>query len=296
MRNSLIVIARLLAGSVGALCLCGPALSGEKVIGNPEWVFEDDFEGGKASFWGGGTNVVFGGACTSDASKSSKTIVFTYNPQNDPLVADSWAEQRFAIPIKAQQLEISYRVFVPSNYLHAPKNHKGIVLWSGEYGKVNANVAVSSENWPVEGKGAKPSVYIGYDGVNYGHSTVPNGPLMFVDGYGAWQRVHIYLELAKEPGDHGVFEVHRNGEFVVGTSYPDIAQQYGMPPTSEQIGYATRGNFIDQGYVLGWANGGFRQTTVMCVDDFSIKANATIQAVVEQGDTSPPKPPHLTVD
>jgi hypothetical protein len=118
---------------------------------------------------------------------------------------------------------------------------------------------------------------------------------MFVNGYGRWQQMHIFLELAKDTTDTGVFQIHRDGIYIVGSDHPDIKPVYGMPPTNEHIKYSSRGNFIDQGYLLGWANGGFRTTTVFCVDDFSIKANATIKPTTNVELVSPPAPPALEV-
>jgi endonuclease YncB( thermonuclease family) len=51
------------------------------------------------------------------------------------------------------------------------------MFWSGEYGKTIANISVSCENWPSD-DGGKPSVYIGVDGINYGHSMVTVGDVL----------------------------------------------------------------------------------------------------------------------
>ncbi|TXD36692.1 hypothetical protein FRC98_12755 [Lujinxingia vulgaris] len=172
------------------------------------------------------------------------------------------------------QLEISFKLFVSANYAHTSGNHKNFVLWSGDYGKVNANISVSSESWPAEG-GASPSVYIGVDGANYGHA-MKEGimPLLLEDGLGDWIDIHIFLDLAREEGDFGFFEIFKDGQRITGNLDEDVVS-YADVPLHEQISFAERGNFIDQGYLLGWANGGFAEDTTFCVADFRIRANST---------------------
>lgn len=257
----------------------------QKSIVEPEWQFSDDFETLKTEFWGHTAWAKRGEVCPGDSSKG-KSIVFTYKPDT-PEAGNSWAEQRFEFPIKATQIEISYDLFIPSNYYRAPKNHKNIVFWSGEYGMVQANIGVSSESWPEEA-GGRPSIYVGVDGKNYGHSNIKGGDVLMPNHQGAWQRVQVYLELATQPGDYGRFEIYRNQHVVVSSNHPNIEPSWGQVPTSEQIVYSTRGNYIDQGYLLGWANGGFSEDTVFCIDNFEVKARTTVGDVL--GESAPSKP------
>ena len=270
-KSSPVVILLALSFGIGT----NPASAGQQTIANPEWSFQDDFEGTEDTvFWGSEAYTTYGANCSGDSSASGKSLLLTYQ-NNVPEFGNSWAEKRFNIPVNAQQLEISYDLFVPANYQRAPKNHKNIVLWSGNYGKSAANISISSVNWPAP-DGGSPSVYIGVDGRNYAHSTISSQPLMLENAQGSWQRVHIYVELAEREGDFGVFEIHRNGELLTGTSHPNINPSWGQPPVDEHIEYSSRGNFIDQGYLMGWANGGFSETTVFCIDDFTINANTRI--------------------
>ncbi|EAW30009.1 hypothetical protein GP2143_01150 [marine gamma proteobacterium HTCC2143] len=265
----------------------GCVSAAEKTIESPDWSFQDDFEGSQdTNFWGSQTSTTHGISCSSDPRASGNSLLLTYIP-GVPDSSNGWAEKRFHIPVKAQQFEISYRQFVPANYQRAPGNHKNFVLWSGPYGKSASNISISSENWPTS-DGATPSVYIGVDGNNYAHSRISDEPLMLENAQGNWQNVHIYVELAEREGDFGVFEIHRNGEFLTGTSHPDIKPAWQQPPVDEHIEYSSRGNYIDQGYLMGWANGGFAETTIFCIDDFIIKANTTIRSI---GANVPPMPP-----
>ncbi len=259
------------------LFVSAPAAEGQLRIVDAEWSLSDDFESSKdEKFWARGVSVVHG--AESEHGKS-KVLQFTYE-KDKPEAGHGWSEQRFAIPIKAQQLEISYKLYVPANYKNSGKNHKSFVLWSGTYGKSRANVSVSSENWGVAG-GATPSIYIGVNKKNYGHTRVKGNPLMLKDGKAEWIDVHIYLELAKKPGAFGRFEIHRNGTLITGNHHTQLADDKAKswrPKAAEQIVYSTLGNFIDQGYLLGWMNGGVSEKTVFLIDDFQIKANSKVGA------------------
>jgi hypothetical protein len=219
----------------------------------------------------------YGVPCESDPTHDGDVLYFRYMDRETFGSNHSWSEQRFRLPINARQLEISYDLFVPANYMHSSGNQKSIVVWSGNYGTSNANISIKTENWPVD-HGATPSVHIGVDGTDYGHNMLSSDSRMLADGYGKWQRVHFYVELAESEGNFGRFALHKDGWFITGTHHPDVAAGYTSTPPSELISYSTRGNFIDQGYLLGWANGGFSEKTYFCIDNFSIKANSVIGA------------------
>lgn len=251
-------------------------VNAETKLSDPDWEFQDNFERKslleESTFWGNSTSTSYGESCPGDSSDGSNSLVFHYSP-DEPEPGHSWSEKRFHLPIDAVQVEMSYRLYIPSNYKHAPANHKSFVLWSGTYGKANANISVSSENWPTE-NGASPSVYIGVDGVNFGHSMKKDRPIMFEDNLGSWIDVHVFLELAETEDDFGRLEIFKDGEYITGNMNTQV-ESYAKTPLQEQLRYSKSGNFIDQGYLLGWANGGFKTETDFCIDNFSIRANST---------------------
>lgn len=260
-----------------ALLVLSPSAMCEISIENPEWYIQDDFEGSEDSkFWDAGHDAVHGASCSSDPNQRGKVLKFTYK-KGVPEPNEGWSEKRFWLPMKARQIEMSYRLFVPGNYVHAPKNHKNFVFWSGKYGGLNANMSIASESWPASG-GAKPSLNISEDGHNYGHSDLSGGRNMYDDRQGSWVNMHVYIELAEKEGDIGLVEIHRNGVLVAGTKDPRMKIAYtGAPPVNQQMKFSSRGNFLERGYLLGWVNGGFQETTVFCVDDFTMKANSNIR-------------------
>lgn len=252
------------------------AAHGQTRLVDPAWVFADDFEGSRdASFWlGSGISLDYGVADTT--GPDNKVMAMKYLPNSEG-EGDSWSEYDFRLGVEAVQVEMSFKMYVPPDYEHIERNHKVFALWSGPYGKSNANIAVSSEAWGRSG-GATPSVYVGVDGNNFGHARHADDPLIWVDNEGKWIDIHIYLELAEVEGGFGKLEIFKNGELLTGTHHPRLTKPHtGAPDAPDIIAYATKGNFIDQGTLLGWANGdpdgGFQGETVFLIDDFKIRAN-----------------------
>jgi len=267
--------------------LLSPAALSQKRIVSSQYTFFDDFETIQNEFWGEGVYSVRSQACPW-SEVHGKSLVITYPPatEDNP---HSWAEQRFSMPFDARQIEIEYDLFVPGNYYRAARNHKNIVFWSGAYGKVNANISVSSESWPVD-RGTTPSIYIGSDGVNYGHSMISDKSELYMENYaGAWQHMNVYLELAVNDQDYGVFEIYRDGHVVTATGHPKIEPNYNNPPTSEQIRFAHRGNYISEGYLMGWANGGFKEKTIFCIDNFSVKVRSDVGNYLDKSPVIAPR-------
>lgn len=250
-------------------------------IQSPSWSFTDTFEGSvNNSFWiGEGVWVNYG---VSDPTNSSnKVMAMRYIPNSEGQ-GDSWSEYDFKLPINAVQVEIQFDMYVPRNYRHVENNHKVFALWSGTYGKINANVSISSEAWG-GGSGASPSVYVGVDGKNFGHSMLSTRPNIWNDGEGKWIKMHIYVELADGPNDYGRMELSKNGSLMTSTHSSGLLRPYSDAPDGPNlIPYSYRGNYIDQGTLMGWANGavdgGFREETVFLIDNFQIKARSSLSA------------------
>lgn len=280
----------LSAVAVACVIWVSPVIGQTKIV-EPDWVFEDDFEGGEdGSVWGSSTRISYGVACSSDSNYSSKVLQFNY--QGDP--DNSFSEKRFAFPASTQ-VEISYRFFVPANYTHkAPGgNNKLFALWSGSYGVAASNISILSEyNRSSTGQaGSHPDLYIGEDGNNYGHTSYfdQSGDRIFLENDGAWHNMHIYVELAEQEGAYGKAEIWLDNRLILSNEWPlDVQYDAKGVPSSQQIAYSTRGNFLDQGYIFGWANSGFDEETVFCVDDFVLKTRDSLGL---SSQTSPSMPP-----
>jgi hypothetical protein len=244
---------------------------------SPEWEFSDDFEGTEdKSFWGNPTYAYYGEVCPGN-DKFGKSLVFTY--LKDTPASASWSEKRFKIPLNAVQLEFSYDLYTPSNFVRPNRNHKNFYIWSGKYGLFNSNTAVASENWPIDG-GSTPSIYLGVDGNNFGHTMSTKEPLMLKNHAGTWNRIHVFIELAKKEGAYGRVEISKDNNYLNGNKHP-FATSDSSVELSKHFEYSSRGNYLDQGYLMGWSNESYLEETDFCIDNFTMKGNSTFKATTD---------------
>ena len=176
---------------------------------------------------------------------SNKVMAMRYVPNSEG-AGDSWSEYDFKLGIDAAQVELGWKMYVPGNYTHIERNHKVFALWSGTYGKANANVSVSSEAWGRSSGGATPSVYVGVDGNNYGHALRSQEPFIWSDRYGTgkWIDIHVVLELARSEGSYGKMEIFLDGQLITGTHHADLVKPYtAAPDIGKLIPFSSRGKF-----------------------------------------------------
>ncbi|VAW35473.1 hypothetical protein MNBD_GAMMA01-559, partial [hydrothermal vent metagenome] len=258
---------------------------------DPEWEFFDDFEGARDNtFWvGNGIGANYG---VDRPDATSRVLEMVYIPNSEGS-GDSWSEYDFNLvsngtSMQAVQVEVSFKMFTPADYVPIEDNHKFFYLFSGNYGNSVANIVVNSEAWG-NGSVALPSINPGIDQINYGHSWNMDQMPVFETGNGEWSTYQIFLELATDATDYGFYEIYKDGILLTATYAPNLNDWgwtgVGNPNFNgnELIKYATSvinngGNFIDQGTLLGWANGdpngGFLVDTKFLIDDFRIRANS----------------------
>lgn len=253
-------------------------------LSTPEWSFYDNFEGTRdLNFWKGNGVYVSYGVDDPTRPGQNKVMAMTYIPNSEGN-NDSWSEYDFNIGINAVQIEMGWKMHIPYNYERIDGNHKLYCLWSGNYGKSASNVSVSSEVWP-RPTGGSASIYIGEDGHNYGHMMNSAYPIFWHNAHGnsKWIDVKVIVELAQQEGDYGKVELYLDNQFYSGTHHPNIIKAYsGAPTPSQALPYSSRGNYLDQGTLLGWANGriiGFQQNTEFLIDDFYINANQNFGSI-----------------
>lgn len=245
-------------------------------ITKPDYEFTDNFDnsiGASNPFWVEFVSATYNADPDSNMIHGSKVLKFKYTRSfvgEDRY--DAWSEARFRLPLRAVALEISFDIYVPPNYIHSPMNHKSLVTWSGKYGKSNANISISSESWGgYNADGATPSVYIGRDGINQSHSWGTTKRNIWYDNFGGWQHMRYYFELATDINDTGLFRIYRNDTLIV-SSDDCVDGDYNDP----NVQYSSlRGNYIDQGYLMGWQNYAQVDTCTFYIDNLTVKACST---------------------
>ena len=234
-------------------------------------IFADGFESGDRSTSTNGFRWTTSSAnvrvMDSIAYRGKKSLCFLYHGK--PAGEDSTAEQRFNLGGGYSELWIQYFVRLPANYFHradSPSNNKFFYLWSRDY-KDEGN-EVSWHLWSAGDSGNSLLSYVTFD--EYGHH--PNArdgyakPL-FVDrnsDLNRWFEVVLHWKRQSAPDSaDGVVQVWKrsaDGTLQNLISETNLSRTWGR--------YASD-NFVDQGYVFGWANAGFSEDTDICIDDIS---------------------------
>ncbi len=207
------------------LCFGIASALAQTTLVNPEWEFFDDFEGAiDNTFWSG-----LGGASLNGVKPNygvnrpdatSKVLEMIYVPNSEG-GGDSWSEYDFFLGIDAVQVEVSFKMFTPADYMPVENNHKFFYLHSGNYGNSAANIVVNAAAWG-NGSVALPSINPGIDQVNYGHSwNMDQVPIMEA-GSGEWSTYQIFLELATDSMDYGFYEIYKDGTLLIATYVPNL--------------------------------------------------------------------------
>lgn len=246
-----------------------------------DFTYTNDFEAGTLSGTGTSSFSWWYGNSTSvsqeRAYSGSHSLRFFYEGGADG--KDSFAEQRFRYA-DTDELRISYKLFVPTNFYHRRQsgsaNNKFMFLWSGDYGTVASNQSFGFEYWPTSDGNSVLSHHLGPDNEDWGHKRPTSNYILSTADRGKWIDFEVYVKLASAEGvADGIIEVKKNG------------QRYFR--VENLANYASQGNFLNQGYLLGWSNSGFDQNTVFYLDDLKIVGGSS------ESTASPPEAPELNV-
>ena len=233
-----------------------PPLPGGDVL------FVDTFVDGKKSGYqnGVGWGMVQIGAngsrdsafVASDASTLSGYSYLLRFGGNASTSDDAWVEPRFVLP-KLTEVFICMEYGVPANYAHrdvAPDNNKLLRLWDSAYTPSVIHIGMST--LPQSATSGKSVMIVEYkkdDGSGTGNYGTGPWNMAFVAG--DIDTVGFYAKVPSAPGaDDGVITVIWNGT--------QVYHRTDLPMSSPN----TAGwNAFSNGYVLGWSNSGFAQTT-----------------------------------
>ncbi len=244
-----------------------------------EVLFFDDFESGDLSKT---TNDVAwtGGSYTSVQKTQAKNGAYAleFNFVGGPDGADAWAEQRFTLGNYYRELWIQYDLYVPSNYYHrnqdnfSANNKSFIHLWTDDYSAVNG-IGGGFEVWS-DGTGVGNLAFHPYN-PDIGHlpGDIPNAKGIETTDLGKWMNILIYIKAGSDT-EGAVVRLWKNN-----TLHYQLLAQAG----SNILFNASGNSQFNNGYLLGWANSGFAQTTKMYIDNVTISSTPITT-------TAPPTP------
>jgi len=247
--------------------------------------FSDDFETGTLARvtggyrWGNGS----GGAAdakpavvTAIARSGTHSLQFTFSG-NPNLADDAFSEQRFVLGDTLRAVALDWWQYFPdgteglgAKFVHrsdpnGPENNKFLRLWSGNLADGNDGYSQSTvhlgASFQAVSGGPDPKIYTEYNNYVLGSVRVPErswSPAITDVYRGRWVHFRFVYRAASAANTDGVTELWADGARVITNQNLPI--------------YATggRGNYVNRGYLMGWANSGFTQTTFTFIDDFSV--------------------------
>ena len=248
MRKSLLAIAALLA-------LTPLAHAGT--------LFQDDFESGalnksqSGATWGNSVNT---SVTTTNPKDGGYALQFDYETTQNGIYA--WTEQRFKLGTAHTDLWFSYDLYVPSNYYHRElsgqaNNNKFLAIYRNPYTTPGFQINFSLEP---NGSGGSDLTIHSYDNGREQGILHPSTGKNFITSsdLGRWMHLvaHVKVPTSSGSGD-GVLQMWKDGTAVA--NFTNVTDYGGSGQ-----------NYIDEGYILGWANSGFAQHTVFQVDNFQV--------------------------
>lgn len=217
-------------------------------------IAEDDFESGSASrIWGSMADATVA-QLPSHTGRSGNALRFLFKGVASD--KDSWAEARFDLGREYTQLTIEFDLFVPSNYVHRKPsdntdNNKFFRLWRVSYDDVE-KLGASMLGQSTTGNSTIGSDYRVF--ADWGQSTAVKNATGFItaDDRGKWMAVRIDIKAATDT-TLGSIKIYKNGK----VHLDDATIKNHVAGTQ---GYR-------YGYLLGWANSGFNEDTIMYIDN-----------------------------
>lgn len=240
----------------------------------PGLFFSDDFDNGQRNSANGFT---WGGSATqpnpriSNERSFSGTHSMRFEYAGTPFGGQGWSEERFNMGRYLSELAFEYMIFVPANFKHrdvpangAGANNKFFSLWRDNY-------ADNTGSWQISvgwNRTSSAESYALFHTTRSSHNWIApfaDKP-QFIGANtlmkpGQWNRIRFYVKAATYRGApsltaDGIMRLWINDTLFFSTTTADFNN---FDPNFV-------GTTLRNGYLLGYANSGFDETTVFFID------------------------------
>jgi len=253
-------------------------------------IFFDDFESGDLSktangfTWGSPNTRGDDDVSVVEGIAHSGSHSLRFHFSGVPDGTDNWAEARFDLGSQFEHIFMSFWIYYPNGsepgentYYHrdssGPDNNKLFRMWDTSYNDGDIHLGYSTN--PRSDGGDK--ILEKHHAEPFGASKISEYSTSDVGWYnsnhlGKWNKFEFQVSLNTPGVLDGVTRMWVNGTLVheaTNLNYSDL----GQGPT----------NFIQHGYLMGWANSGFDEDTNVYIDDiqFYIKKPKSMSISVE---------------
>jgi hypothetical protein len=237
-----------------SLCLfLVQGLTVEMVIA--QTIFEDNFESGKGSAYWTDLAYVTVVNLPPETNRTGYGMKFHYVGNSNDTI-DATAEARFDLRSEYTDLSIEFDLFIPTNYVHVRPsdrvdNNKFFRLWRVAYSEgeqIGASTVSQSGSWSAIGADYKQEP-------TWAVSTAlsPYNEFITEADLGKWMSIKINAVAPKSDTERGTIQIWKNDQLIVRAT--GVANS---EPGEQGWRY---------GYLLGWANSGFRVDTDLYIDN-----------------------------
>lgn len=200
---------------------------------------------------------------------------FEFGP--DASGEDSTSELRFELGRQVDEVWMEMWVYYPTGeeglgsarYEHrddvSSDNNKFLRLWRDEYGGARPKVGASTRPTDAGSGGGNSSMSNEYNPIGSSMGNFGSGGATWVTDddpdtcrRGEWTRVRMYFRVSDPGASNGV------SRWWVGDTL--VYDAIDLPNDAED----PADNYLERGYLLGWANSGFTELTHVYVDDVSV--------------------------
>lgn len=235
--------------------------------------FHDDFSSGDTSRSVNGFSWNNSSFAVSDAfgHGDQHALQFSFGP--DASGEDSTSELRFTLGQQLDEIWLELYVYYPdgteglgsARYVHrddvSSDNNKFLRLWSDDY---DSRPKVGASTRPVDDPAGDSWLINEYNPVGSSMGNFGSGGAAWVTdrkaatcARGTWCQIRMHYVIADVGIDNGQARWWIDGQLVYeNTQLPNAAE-------------SEADNFLDRGYLMGWANSGFTDLTYVYVDDVS---------------------------
>lgn len=231
-----------------------------------EIIAQDNFEAGAdPKLWNGFTYVSVVDML-ADTGRSGKGLKFTYLGNSNTTV-DADAEARFDLGAIYKDILIEFDLYIPANYSHvtpsdSADNNKFFRLWQATYGDITTGNQCGASMLANGGGSLLGTDYQMHTDWSTSTAIVQYSKFITSADLGKWHTIKIWVKSGVKLGDFGFIKIYKDGTLII--------DDKGLPVINKDPqGWR-------YGYLLGWANSGFRQNTNLYIDNVVMSANTSV--------------------
>ena len=193
------------------------------------------------------------------------------------------AEQRFKLGQAYPEIWFRFWLRVPENFQHGPKNpsnNKFFALWMDGYSQHGDGATAVWNFWRQADGNSRFTFSNSRDTAGRGHHGSARDFLVSPRDRGRWMQIVLYAKMSSAPGvADGEQGIWRRWEGQKEFTLISKAVGRGLQPSKDK----TKAQGWAAGYILGWSNATYAQTTEWLLDEFTVSEHSLLDPTLPEG-------------